>query len=122
MNITLEYKGGIQGQNRGKILRLLLHAIRSHLHQRILLPPMVFLDLRILQQQLKVDQGLALCYISLCLPLIEALVFLFLHLIFLCRNLLLIETTIRNASKEGNPDRKPHRPFGFMNPYRRNNQ
>jgi hypothetical protein len=63
MNITLEYKGGIQGQNRGKILRLLLHAIRSHLHQRILLPPLAFWDLRFLRQQLKRGKGLGFLYI-----------------------------------------------------------
>ncbi len=40
-----------------KIFRLLLYAIHSHLHQLILPPPplpMVVLDLRLLQQQLKV--------------------------------------------------------------------
>jgi hypothetical protein len=49
-----------------KILGLLLHAIHSHLHHRILLPPpMVFLDLRFLQQQLKVGGVLALLTLSL---------------------------------------------------------
>jgi hypothetical protein len=57
MNTTLEYRGGFQGKNWEKILRLLLHAIRSHLHQRILLPPMAFWDLRFLQQQLKKGEG-----------------------------------------------------------------
>jgi hypothetical protein len=32
----------------------------SHLQQRILLPPIVFLDLRFEQKQLKVSSGLAL--------------------------------------------------------------
>jgi hypothetical protein len=40
-----------------KNLGHLLHSIHSHLQQRILLPTMVFLDLRFLQQQLKVGFG-----------------------------------------------------------------
>jgi hypothetical protein len=48
-----------------EILKLLLHAIHSNLHQRILVPPMVFLVLRFLQQQLKVHGGLALFTLSL---------------------------------------------------------
>jgi hypothetical protein len=46
-----------------KILRLLLHSILGHLHQRILLHPMFFLDLRFLQQQLKVGGELGFVYI-----------------------------------------------------------
>jgi hypothetical protein len=61
-----------------KILGLLLHAIHSHLRQLILLPPMVFLDLRFLHQQLKMDGGLAMYTLSLCLPLKVVLFFILL--------------------------------------------
>jgi hypothetical protein len=44
-------------------------------------PPMVFLDFRFLHQELKVGEGLALFTLYLCLPLKEALFFLFLHFI-----------------------------------------
>jgi hypothetical protein len=61
----------------------MLH-IHSHLHQLILLPPMVFLDLRFLQQHLEVGGGLAFSTLSHCLPLRVALSFLLLHLINIC--------------------------------------
>jgi hypothetical protein len=32
--------------------------------------------------------------------------------------MLLIETTVRNASKGGKPDRKPYNPNGFINSYK----
>ncbi len=41
-------------------------AIHSHLHQWIFTSPVVLLDLSILGQQLKVDEGLDLFILSLC--------------------------------------------------------
>jgi hypothetical protein len=40
----------------------MLNAINSNIHQLILLPPIVFLDMSFLQQQLKVGVGLAFLY------------------------------------------------------------
>ncbi len=55
----------------------------SRLHQLIVLPPMVFLDLRLLQQQLKEGGGfLALFTLSLCKLLKVALFYLLLHFIY----------------------------------------
>jgi hypothetical protein len=54
-----------------KILRPLHHAIHSHLHQRILVSPIVFLNLRFLEQQLKVGGGLALFTVAFVLSLIK---------------------------------------------------
>ncbi len=48
-----------------KIFKLLLHAVHCHIHQSILVPPMVFLDLRLQKQQLKVGVGLAWFTLSL---------------------------------------------------------
>ncbi len=50
------------------------YAIHSHLHQQILLLPMVGLEISI-HQQLKVGGGLALFTLYLCLPLKVALFF-----------------------------------------------
>jgi hypothetical protein len=60
---------------RSEVLRLLSHAIHSHLHQRIFFPLWFFFYLRFLQQQLKLSGGLALFTLSLRLPLNLALFF-----------------------------------------------
>jgi hypothetical protein len=72
------------------------HAIDSHLHQLILLPPNGFL-----QQKLKVDGKLDFVYLfslSLCLPLKVALFFLLL----LINTSFPIEPIILNAPNEEN--------------------
>jgi hypothetical protein len=63
-------KRGVFFDVTGKKISVLLDAIHSHLRQLILLPPMVFLYLRFLQQQLKVGEDLALFKFSLCFSLI----------------------------------------------------
>ncbi len=67
-----------------KILRLLLIAIQSHLSPADFTPPsLVFLDLRFLQQQLKVVGSFVLFTLSLWLPLKVALLFLLLRFIYI---------------------------------------
>ncbi len=63
-------EGVFLGIIKTKILRLLLHAIHSHLHQLFFSPPTpnVLLDLRFLQLQLKVGGDLALFTLSLYRP------------------------------------------------------
>jgi hypothetical protein len=61
-----------------------------------------FLDLRFLQQWLKVDCGLALFTLSLCIPLKVAMFFLLLVFIYIKVYFFPIETIIRNATKGGN--------------------
>ncbi len=64
--------------------------------------PMVFLDFRFLQQQLKVGGGLALFNLSLCSPLKVAFLFLLLYFIFTEIHFFPIEKTKRNARKKEN--------------------
>jgi hypothetical protein len=73
-----------------KILRLLLHAIHSHLRQLIfLLHPYGFLGLEISTAIAESRWGLALYTLSLSLPLIVTLFFLFLHFIYIQRHFFL---------------------------------
>jgi hypothetical protein len=62
------------------------------------------LDLRFIQQQLKVRGGMALFTSSLYFPLKVALLFLLLHFIYIKTHIFPVETTTRNALKGGKPD------------------
>ncbi len=84
--------------------------------------PLVFEDLRFLQQQLKVGGSLALFTSSLCLPLKVALFFVLLVFIYTKVHIFPIETIIRNALKGGKPNRKPYHPYGFRNVNKTTNQ
>ncbi len=109
-------RGGILG----RFLRLLLHAIHSHLYQLILLSPMVFLDLlyKISTATAESRWGLGFFSISLCLLLKAALFFSYYSLFLYKYILYQIETIIRNALKGGKPNRKPSHPNGFRNTYK----
>ncbi len=71
-------------------------------------PPTIFLDLRLLHQQLKIGGGLALFTLSHSLPLKLALFSLFLLFIYIQIYIFSRETIIRNASKGGKQITIPH--------------
>jgi hypothetical protein len=55
--------------------------------------------------------------LALLILLKVALFFLSLRFIYI-NSYVPTKATIRNASKEGKPDKKPYHPYGFRNPYK----
>jgi hypothetical protein len=108
------------GRSWDKNLKTFAPCYSQSLHQLILpstASPMVFLDLRFLQQQLKVDEGwLCLHYLFDIAEKIRIVLSLItLHFLY---KYIQIETTITNAPKGGKHDRNPFHPNGFRNPYK----
>jgi hypothetical protein len=97
-----------------QILRLLLHAIHSHLS------PLYISNLGLEISTATAESGwrLGFVYINSLFTFLSNTVISY-YTLFIYKY---IEKTVRNASKGGKPDRKPYHPYGFRNPYKTINQ
>jgi hypothetical protein len=97
----------------------------SHLQLRILLPPMVFLDLRNLQQQLKTGRGLGFSLFTFQSSIVLSLITLYLNIITsksLPQQQLEMHLKEENLTENNTTLYHYHHPYGFRNPYQTINQ